>query len=115
MNHTYSHCNNLRLNLLPRSRSHFRNPSNLNNIKEVINNNITKTNNKITINPQCSNSCLVVLNNLKTTSRLLNANSLTWVTYYYLFITLGKTCPYGMKCTFAHGDEDLKPPSMMPQ
>jgi len=23
-------------------------------------------------------------------------------------VCIGKTCPYGNKCTFAHGDEDLK-------
>ena len=28
----------------------------------------------------------------------------------YLFTSLGKNCPYGDRCSFAHGTEDIRPP-----
>lgn len=31
-----------------------------------------------------------------------------------LISSLGKQCPYGDRCSFAHGQEDLRAPQMMP-
>lgn len=100
----YSNSVRIRLNSLLKNKSLSKNHSKANIKEAMINNNLNNKDN-ITIN---------LLNptewcrTLRPTSKQWNASFLKMVLFFVSQLFIGKTCPYGTKCTFAHGDEDIR-------